>query len=176
MVSFIQKVDSGITQPLCFLFPHTGFFDLFFSFFSLKGDSFLIWVLILFFLVLFEKRRDKRFILYFFASFAITALVSNFFLKNIFQRVRPYTLLEKSIAVCPTDFSFPSGHAATAVAAATILSAFDKKRKWFYYTVALLISFSRIYLGCHYVVDIVGGALVGWLISKGVLFLVKRIT
>ena len=175
MVPFIQKIDSIATNFLCFLFPHNEFFDLFFSFFSLKGDSLLIWALILFFLVLFEERRDKRFVLYFLASFGITALVSNFLLKNIFQRIRPYTLLEKSVAVCPTDFSFPSGHAATAIAAATVLSAFDGKRKWFYYTIAVLISFSRIYLGCHYVIDVVGGALVGWLISKGILLLVKRI-
>ena len=176
MISSIQQIDAIMTKFFCFLFPHNGFFDVFFSFFSLKGNSLLIWVIILFFLILFEERKDKLFVLYFLASFGITALVSNFILKNIFQRIRPYTLFEKSAAVCPTDFSFPSGHAATAVAAATILSAFDGKRKWFYYTVAILISFSRIYLGCHYVVDIIGGALVGWLISKGILFLVKRIT
>ncbi|EKE14348.1 MAG: hypothetical protein ACD_12C00559G0006, partial [uncultured bacterium] len=54
----------------------------------------------------------------------------------------------------------------TAFAAATVLAYFDKKRRWFYYSAALLISYSRIYLGCHYFFDVIIGALIGFLISK----------
>ncbi|MEK7096731.1 MAG: phosphatase PAP2 family protein, partial [Patescibacteria group bacterium] len=73
-------------------------------------------------------------------------------------------------SLCPKDFSFPSTHAATAFVAAEILAYFNKKRKWFYFAVAILISYSRIYLGCHYFFDVVFGAIIGWLVSQSLLF------
>jgi undecaprenyl-diphosphatase len=110
-------------------------------------------------------KQDKKFIFIFSASFLLTFLLSDIVLKNIFMRFRP---LLGSIS-CPHDFSFPSTHAATAFAAATILAYFDKKRCWFYYIVAILISYSRIYLGCHYFFDVLVGGLLGLIISKIIL-------
>lgn len=77
--------------------------------------------------------------------------------------------------ICPADFSFPSAHASTAFAAAAVLTYFDRKRRWFYYLVAILISFSRVYLGCHYFLDIFFGALLGYAVSKLVLLLKLKI-
>ena len=119
------------------------------------------------------SKRDKKFIILFSLSFLLTALIVTFPLKNLFQRPRPipdtkYLILNTNS--CPKDYSFPSGHAATAFAAATILVYFDKKRRWFYYIVAMLISFSRIYLGCHYFLDVLTGAVIGFIISRLLLF------
>ena len=113
-------------------------------------------------------KRDKKFIILFSLSFFLAFLFSDIILKNIFQRVRPIQLtrLIQPILTCPKDFSFPSTHAATAFAAATVMTFFDKKRRWFYYTVAILISYSRIYLGCHYFFDVVVGAILGYIISR----------
>jgi undecaprenyl-diphosphatase len=90
-------------------------------------------------------------------------------LKNFFNRQRPI-----STNHCPTDFSFPSGHAATAFSAATVLTFFDKKRRFFYSTIALLIAYSRLYLSCHYFFDVLGGGVLGIIIGKLILNMMKK--
>lgn len=181
------KFDLLISAVLRLFIPHNNFFNLLFSFFSLRGNSILIWILVIVVAVILEERhnpgvsdRDKKFILIFILSFLSAAILSSFILKNVFRRPRPIYVkqavpifLNKSTfatnSTCPKDFSFPSGHAATAFAAATVLTAFNKKRKWLYYFIAVLISYSRIYLGCHYFFDVLGGALFGYILSKLIL-------
>ena len=182
-MSILLKLDYFITNFLNGLFPHNIFFDYFFSFFSLKGSSILIWILVIIGVTILEEKkypginkRDKEFIILFSSSFLLSILISNFFIKNIFLRPRPSftglnrTQIVQQASTCPIDFSFPSTHAATALAAATILTFFDKKRRWFYYSIAVLISYSRIYLGCHYFFDVLAGTFIGWLISRLLLF------
>lgn len=157
----IISLDYSLTSVFNKSIPHNLFFNYFFSFFSLTGESILIWLIIIVLLIIFEEKINKKFVIYFLVSLIITFLVV-FVMKHVTQRIRPTEL-------CGKDFSFPSGHAATAFAAATILAFFDKKRNWFYYAVAVLIAYSRIYLGCHYFLDVVAGAVLGWLISITIL-------
>jgi len=168
----ILKLDSQFTSFLTSLFPHNQFFNLFFSFFSLRGSSILIWIIIIAILVIFEEKRDRKFIIYFLITFLTTSFLVNIVFKNIFQRPRPVFVKTSAgkptskISNCPTDYSFPSGHATTAFAAATTLTFFDKKRRWFYYLIASTIAYSRIYLYCHYFGDVIIGAIIGYLISR----------
>lgn len=175
----IISLDYYLTNLFNKLIPHNQLFDHFFSFFSLKGSFIFIWLLVMLIVLILEERKnpgitkhDKKFIFIFTTSFLMTFVLTDFVLKNIFQRLRP--ILDTKYFIlntfsCPTDFSFPSVHAATAFAAATVLTHFDKKRRWFYYLVAILISYSRIYLGCHYFLDVVVGAFVGYIISRAFL-------
>ncbi|MDO9028126.1 MAG: phosphatase PAP2 family protein [Candidatus Roizmanbacteria bacterium] len=178
----IISLDYFFTNLLNRLIPHNLFFNLFFSFFSLKGSSILIWLLVILLSVILEERKnpgitkqDKKFSILFSVSFLLTFLFSDVVLKNLFHRPRPqlistnFNLFQFISNSCPTNLSFPSTHAATAFAAATVLTFFDKKRRWFYYTVAVIISYSRIYLGCHYFLDVIAGAIIGWLITKLIL-------
>lgn len=151
---------------------HNLLFDYVSSFFSLKGAMIFVWLLVIVIVVILEERknpgisiRDKKFVFLFLLSFLLSFFISDILLKNIFQRPRPF-LTDFNKFNCPVDFSFPSAHAATAFAAAAVLTYFDKKRKWFYYLIAVLISYSRIYLGCHYFLDVVGGATIGFIISQ----------
>lgn len=181
-MSTLLNLDYLLTDLLNKVIPHNVFFNNFFSFFSMKGSSILIWLLIMSIILIIEERknpgiakRDKKFIILFSLSFLLTFLLSDILLKNIFLRPRPFLISsiyqQESVNSCPKDFSFPSTHAATAFAAATILVYFDKKRRWFYYFVAISISYSRIFLGCHYFLDVVFGAILGYLISRFLLFL-----
>jgi undecaprenyl-diphosphatase len=180
----LLNLDYYLTNLFSKLIPHNQFFNNFFSFFSFKGSFFLIWLLVIVIVTILEERKnpgitkqDKKFIILFTISFLLTFLLCDIVLKNIFMRLRPFLNTKYFILntfSCPVDFSFPSTHAATAFAATTILTYFDKKRKWFYYLVAVLISYSRIYLGCHYFFDVVTGSLIGFIISKTILFISKK--
>lgn len=55
--------------------------------------------------------------------------------------------------------SFPSGHAANNFVLATVLSLFFRRWGWLYFIPAILVSYSRLYVGSHYPSDVVVGAL-----------------
>ncbi len=177
----ILKIDFFLTFFLRDIFPHNLFFQQFFSFFSLIGYSFFIWLIILILVIFLEEKKhpgiskkDKQFIFSFILGFFLTILIVEFPLKNFFHRLRPYVSDFKQFKMIFNDytcsgFSFPSGHAATAFASATILAFFDKKRKWFYYFVATLIAYSRIFLLCHYFFDVLIGGILGYTLGKTIL-------
>ncbi|MBI2641796.1 phosphatase PAP2 family protein [Candidatus Roizmanbacteria bacterium] len=171
-MSSLFPLDVQITYFLNQIIPHNRTFDALFSFLSLRGNSIVLWIGILVIAILLQKRKQslisKRNVFFmsaFIISFFLTSLTNHFVLKNIFQRPRPYVYKIVKPLDCPKDYSFPSGHASSAFAAATVLSSFDKKRRWVYFLAAVLVSLSRIYLGCHYFFDAVGGAIVGYTIS-----------
>jgi undecaprenyl-diphosphatase len=187
MLEKLIHFDIVITNFLKNLLPHNLFFDLFFSFFSLKGNAIFVWILVIIIALFLEEKKhpgisknDKKFIIAFTLSFLLTAFLVGYPLKNLFNRQRPtLTNLNQlqlvSTNYCPTDFSFPSGHAATAFAATTVLTFFDKKRRFFYHTIALLIAYSRLYLGCHYFLDVLGGGVLGMVISTLILKVFKNL-
>jgi len=97
-------------------------------------------------------------------------------LKNIFARPRPFTLVPYShILVSKVEgYSLPSGHAAMAFMAALILSRFFKRPALFF-TLAALVAFSRVYIGVHFVTDVLAGAIIGILIGY-ILLRIAKIT
>lgn len=76
------------------------------------------------------------------------------------HRVRPYDVGLTHLIVAPSaDWSFPSDHAtaAFAIVAAFALQALPGRAVLFA-AMALLIAWSRIFVGTHYVTDVLGGA------------------
>jgi len=190
MLNFLAYVDLGLTNLIISVIPHNQLLNLFFSFFSLRGSSIFIWIIVIVVILVLEERKypgiqkkDIKFLIIFILSFSLSFITSDYLLKNLIKRPRPshpsnLTLtyeVKGRLAQCPKDYSLPSSHATTAFASATILTFFDKKRKWFYYALAVLISLSRIHLGCHYFFDVIVGCIVGWTISKGIIFQLRRI-
>ncbi len=164
MISDIKAFDIALTTFLSGILPHTPLLNAFFSFLSFQGITLFIWMLVLSAVIVFEELRHRQFFLYFSAS-VVSSFIMTYLFKFIFQRARPTPLIESILHVCPSDFSFPSGHTATAFTAAFMLSFFDPKRRFLYIFFAILISFSRIYLQCHFILDIFGGIGVAWLVS-----------
>lgn len=181
IMKFILSFDHNLTVFLANIFPKNFFSQSLFSFFSIQGVSFFFWLLIIILVIYFEERKhpgiskkDRQFIFSFLLGFILTVFIVELPLKNFFQRPRPYLYNSNQFEQLSTNFncsgfSFPSGHAATAFASATILAFFDKKRGWFYYLIAFLIAYSRIFLYCHYFLDVLAGGLLGHAIGKMVL-------
>jgi undecaprenyl-diphosphatase len=79
------------------------------------------------------------------------------------QRARPYETGITRLLIEPTvDFSFPSDHSTAAFAIAAAFLLYGSRRVGLaFLAAAVLICLSRIYVGTHYVSDVLGGALVG---------------
>lgn len=170
----LVTTDRVITSFIHDILPRSPLFDQVFSFLSIYGNSVIVWGVLLLILILLAEKKHKKFIVYLFSGTIATFLLVELGLKNLYGRVRPLTLNETLFSVCPTGFSFPSGHAAVAFAAAFVFSHFDEKRSLIYYIIAFLISLSRIYLGCHYLVDIMAGAIVGVITAKIITSLLNK--
>ena len=162
----LQKLDLFLTNFIINFIPRNIVIDAFFSFLSLQGLTVIIWLILLLLMVVWQEKRHKEFILYFLLAFITTSFLVNILIKNIVKRDRPYVVNKLVTTNCPKDFSFPSDHAAGAFTGAVVFATFDKKRRYLYFTIATLIAFSRIYLHCHYLFDVVFGALIGYGVGK----------
>ena len=86
-------------------------------------------------------------------------------IKQIARRERPaLARMERLIGVQKTT-SFPSGHAASAMAAAVLLTAFAPAFAPIWFGLAALMALSRVYVGVHYPSDVAVGAMIGIVIG-----------
>lgn len=97
-------------------------------------------------------------------------------LKDSVDRPRPEhsdPAIEAAVAT-PGSPSFPSGHTATAFAAAAVVGAIYPRLRWPLYTLAALVGVSRIYLGVHFALDVAAGAILGISIGLGLVWAARR--
>jgi undecaprenyl-diphosphatase len=98
-------------------------------------------------------------------------------LKDVFDRVRP-ALAEPGVTALvslPGDASMPSGHAATAAAAAGVVALLHPRLRAPLAALVAAIALSRVYLGVHYPSDVIVGAALGLAIAWLVVALARRV-
>ena len=150
-----------------------SFRNLFFDFLSVFfGYLFSTIVLAIFSIVLlmyfFVKKYLKAGIIA--LAIAVTAVILKV-LKELFLRPRPeYSLNLPGLPY--SAYSFPSGHTAAAFLLAVMLSRYYPRYKYVFWTMAFLTAFSRIYMGLHYLSDVVASIVIGICIAK--LFIYKE--
>ena len=143
----------------------------------------IVWIpfIILGLLFSFRKMEKRNFYVFLlFISLAIIAsdVTSSYIIKNLVQRLRPCRLSELKPFIhhfgqkCGGKYGFISSHAANAFCLITyFLTVFKKKslRYSLLWLLPFLVSYSRIYLGVHYPLDLIGGSVVGisWGMTMG---------
>ena len=157
------------------------FFDVFFRLFSILGS--FLGFLIVFLLAI--KFTNKRFCTVFALTY-ILGVLGNYILKHIISRPRPFEVYESiSDFTSANGSSMPSGHAVSASIIAifacfmVIKLAKNKFTKFASIITACLyvgvVCLSRMYLGVHFLTDVLVGVTLGSLISFiGVLILLRK--
>lgn len=155
ILSFMQSINCFLLDYIAEWFSHIA--------------SIIIVLLIMTSLFLWEEKK-KQWIKPLWTSFFATSIIS-IIIKFIIMRPRPFFDVFFVLTRVP-DYSFPSMHTALAFSVLPVLDKEYPKLKWFWFLFAISIGLSRLYLGTHYLSDVIGGAVIGYL--TGVFVISKK--
>jgi len=173
-MEILHSIDKVVFYFLNHAFANP-FFDWFMPFIT-EEDHWRIPILLAVGALLgFGRRKGRMTVLLIVLIIALSDQLVNFVIKPLVGRMRPCFVLEnvRCLIDQPRSKSFPSSHAANMAAMAVLFSVRYRKYAAVFVSIAVLVSYSRIYVGVHYPSDILGGWAVGALCALGV-FAVKR--
>lgn len=125
--------------------------------------SIIVWLI-------FSKKRGLKI---FFIISVLLLMVDSFsyyVLKKNINRTRPCNVINppfkvNTLVYKPTSNSFPSNHASNMFALSFAFSFFYPQLRILFYIGAVLVAYSRIYVGVHFFSDVISGAIIGTLIA-----------
>ncbi len=162
-------------------------FDMFFPFITQRENWIIPGIILAVIFLIKEKKKALIVLGLAIITVAMSDLLCVRILKPVIYRLRPchpsYFINGSHTFLAGGNFlfgykkslSFPSAHAMNMFALAMLFTLFFPKKAIWFFTVASLISFSRIYIGVHYPSDIVAGAIFGIAIGALVYFLYRYI-
>jgi undecaprenyl-diphosphatase len=153
-LAILNFIRNNLTNP---------FWDRTMITFTSLGNGGIIWILLT--LVFFATKEYKKM-----AKVLTLSMIFNFFIVNLIikptvARTRPFELVNgiNLLVPKPIDPSFPSGHTAISFCFLFVVLFMTKSKiiKGITIFLALLISYSRLYLFVHYPSDVIFGAIIG---------------
>ncbi|HXY86865.1 MAG TPA: phosphatase PAP2 family protein [Candidatus Acidoferrales bacterium] len=152
---YYGSFDYNITHLIRDL-NYGGVIDMLFTYITFTGST-VFMVLIIVLLYIGGARKEAL-------VFAVVFVVTNVLalgIKYIVARPRP-----SDLGVIPeAEAAFPSAHTANAFALTATISRYHRKFTIVMFAWALVIAFSRVFLGLHYFTDVIGGAVLGFVVS-----------
>ena len=128
-------------------------------------------VLVLVWIALIAKggRRGRMAALVLVPVIVVSDQLNSHVIKELIGRPRPCHLIDgvrivdglRMLVDCGPGFSFMSSHAVNNAAAATVLSYYYPRLTWVFILLASIVALSRVFVGVHYPLDIVAGAVLG---------------
>jgi undecaprenyl-diphosphatase len=171
MLEFLNTIDTNLF--LFFNGLHNSFFDPIMSFITKKESWYPLYLILIGFIVYRYKKRSWIILPFLILVVVLADQISVKLFKEVFHRLRPSRVDDLKALIHLVGrkggkYGFVSSHAANSIAAATYLS-YLFRNKIFTYSIfvwAVLVSYSRIYVGVHYPGDIFCGGLLGFAIAK----------
>ena len=148
--------------------PHPKWLDSLIARFSWIMTGGHAWILVVLADALCNRHRATKTALTVLPALYLATYTVEIPIKKYFRRRRPFISIVRAIVVGrkPGSHSFPSGHSAAAFAGATLLQAHYPRGRRLFFAIALLVAFSRVYLGAHYPGDVISGGLAGTALAK----------
>lgn len=156
LIEFLQKASTPFLDWLMYLI-------------SFLGDEIFVIIIAVIIYWCISKRDGFKFLIVYFMSAGIIGLI-----KSVIKRPRPYNAYDdrvNAIKQRTTGYSMPSGHSHSITNISTqcyLLSKTQRQKKSILITgiiVSVLVMFSRIYLGQHYLTDVLVGGGLGILLA-----------
>lgn len=174
-MEYLIKIDKAIFYFINKTLQNT-FFDWLMPFITDFGNFKIIIIIGALLLFILGKKKERVFLLLLIVSILIADFIAVHLFKNFFMRIRPCNALPDVhlLVGCTGSYSFLSAHAVNI----TIFAGLTSYKYRFLMIPSIItaaaVCFSRVYVGVHYPFDVLGGAVVGVLVSIGVIYLDSR--
>lgn len=159
-MSMIQSFDAGVFRAINeAAYPAL---DVVMPFITNKANFYGVIIFGIAVILIKERKKGAQGLALLIMAVLLSDFIANI-LKHAVGRLRPCNVLDnvRLLAGCTKSFSFPSGHATTIFAAMVFLSVRYRRYAPVFMAMAVAVAYSRVYVGVHYPLDTVGGALLG---------------
>lgn len=146
------------------------------KFITKLGNGGMVWLILALAFFISKDKEKKQLALTIILSLCIELVLGSFILKPIIKRQRPSWIVNIPLLIKnPRDYSFPSGHTASSIAASFVIYKYKKSWGIISFILASLIAFSRLYLFVHFPTDVLGGIILGLVSAKFALLIKNKI-